>query len=150
MRVVGSHVLTTLVCMFLTPNSARLVVEGLFLKVAVVTAAIDRPALERSVRRRLEENSLAVWGEQVLKKREGEEGEGQLRRMGRKRENCMPKRFATVRLVNAIVGRACSKRKSKGSVVKAKWKLCSGLQCLAAILYGATRCNYCSHTKVGN
>lgn len=53
------NVLTTLVCIFLTPISAE--VLEVFRKV-VAAAAMESPTPERSVvRRRVEENSLAVF-----------------------------------------------------------------------------------------
>lgn len=51
-------VLTTLLCMFLALSSVGCVV--VFLKV-VAAAAMDSPALERSVRLKPEANSLTVY-----------------------------------------------------------------------------------------
>lgn len=57
------NILTTLLCIFLTPNSTAGCLVDLCNVVAV--AAIDSPAPERRVRRNVEENSLAVVGRMV-------------------------------------------------------------------------------------
>lgn len=52
-----ANVPTTLLCIFLAPVSTTGVFEGFLVK-AVAAAAIDSPALERSVRRKVEANRL--------------------------------------------------------------------------------------------
>lgn len=57
----SSHVLTTLLCIALAPKLTGFERGGYRVAdVTVAIAAIDRPALERSVRRKVEANSLAV------------------------------------------------------------------------------------------